>query len=115
MSTEPEATRDNFARDMQWGQALQLVEDTSAGNGIPQPVWLEAGEEVDLVVRFSEDSAVVQFAIEKLHYVGAWRAAGMTERDADGFLGRMGEGSRGVWGGAILRLLKLFPAGVQAA
>lgn len=29
MSTDPEATRDNFPRDMQWGQALQLVEDTT--------------------------------------------------------------------------------------
>lgn len=27
MSTDPEATRDNFARDMQWGQGLQLLED----------------------------------------------------------------------------------------
>jgi protein arginine N-methyltransferase 7 len=27
MSTDPEATKDNFPRDMQWGQALQLVED----------------------------------------------------------------------------------------
>ena len=29
MSTEPEATKDNFPRDMQWGQGLQLIEDHS--------------------------------------------------------------------------------------
>ena len=27
MTTHPEDTRNNFPRDMQWGQAIQLIED----------------------------------------------------------------------------------------
>ena len=27
MTTHPEDTRTNFPRDMQWGQAIQLIED----------------------------------------------------------------------------------------
>ena len=37
MSTSPEATADNFMRDMQWGQGLQLVEDASVGDGGAHP------------------------------------------------------------------------------
>ena len=39
MSTHPDATLDNFPRDMQWGQGLQLIEDMesqSQGDG-PHP------------------------------------------------------------------------------
>jgi protein arginine N-methyltransferase 7 len=38
MSTDPEDTRDNFARDMQWGQGLQLLEDVAAGVKTGGPV-----------------------------------------------------------------------------
>lgn len=65
MSTDPEATRDNFPRDMQWGQALQLIEDTSQPGGCPAPLRVEAGEELDLLIRFSRDRAVMQFQIKK--------------------------------------------------
>lgn len=65
MSTEPEATRDNFARDMQWGQALQLIEDASVDATEPVPLHVHAGEQLNLVVRFSEDSAVMQFELKR--------------------------------------------------
>eukprot|EP01006_Ploeotia_vitrea_P009944 TRINITY_DN25150_c0_g1_i1.p1 TRINITY_DN25150_c0_g1~~TRINITY_DN25150_c0_g1_i1.p1 ORF type:complete len:422 (-),score=73.72 TRINITY_DN25150_c0_g1_i1:464-1729(-) len=73
MSTHPEATRDNFPRDMQWGQALQLIEDTrqpliqqtAAGEQVelPAPFVVTEGEELDITVRFSEDGVVVQFEL----------------------------------------------------
>lgn len=102
MSTDPEATKDNFPRDMQWGQALQLVEDLdkpgpgrregllpggwAAWQGIvspvgrlplpcsltpirfagPHPFEVHEGEELDLIVRFSRDSAVMQFGLERV-------------------------------------------------
>ncbi|EGD79112.1 arginine N-methyltransferase [Salpingoeca rosetta] len=65
MSTEPEATKDNFARDMQWGQALQLVEDLDNEGDEPKPFVVSKGERIDLIVRFSEDSAVMQFALSR--------------------------------------------------
>ena len=68
MSTDPERTRDNFARDMQWGQGLQLLEDAAAAGsaGAPVPFQVVEGEELDLVVRFSEDSVVVQVMLERV-------------------------------------------------
>jgi len=66
MSTDPEATKDNFARDMQWGQALQLVEDTGDKTAAPGPVTVVAGEQLDLVVRISADSAVMQFMVHRV-------------------------------------------------
>lgn len=67
MSTDPEATRDNFARDMQWGQGLQLLEDADAASadGQPVPFKVTAGEWLDLVVRFSADSVVVQVMLQR--------------------------------------------------
>ena len=56
---------DNFSRDLQWGQALQLVEERSevsdeGTNCQPKPFFVEEDEELVLDVRFSEDSAVLQ-------------------------------------------------------
>jgi protein arginine N-methyltransferase 7 len=65
MSTDPEATRDNFPRDMQWGQALQLVEDTSVIGTCPVPLVVKKGDELEMLVRFSRDKAVMQFEISK--------------------------------------------------
>lgn len=67
MSTDPDDTRDNFARDMQWGQGLQLLEDVAAYNETgPVPFRVQEGEMLDLVVRFSQDSVVVQVMLERV-------------------------------------------------
>lgn len=55
VSTHPNATRDNLPRDMAWGQALQLVEDTAALHGDPgakgpAPFTVRAGEQIELVM-----------------------------------------------------------------
>ena len=67
MSTDPEETRENFPRDMQWGQGLQLLEDREgAGAGVvPKPFMVTAGEWLELVVFFSSDSVLMQFLLER--------------------------------------------------
>ncbi len=77
MSTDPRATRDNFARDMQWGQGIQLLEDLDAEardavlnpSGIatrpPTPLVVRAGEELRASVRLSSDSVVLQFGVRR--------------------------------------------------
>lgn len=62
ISTHPEDTKDKpwgFARDMQWGQGLQLVEDFEEAqrtdrNSAPEPFLVKAGEPLLLTVRFSQ-------------------------------------------------------------
>lgn len=66
MSTDPDATRDNFPRDMQWGQALQLIEDATADGTTPAPLRVEKGDKLELVARLSHDSAVMQFQVNRL-------------------------------------------------
>jgi len=66
MSTDPKHT--NFPRDMQWGQALQLLEDCGApqaANAPPAPLVVEAGDDLEMVVNFSEDNVVMQFLVQK--------------------------------------------------
>eukprot|EP00928_Gymnodinium_smaydae_P053555 TRINITY_DN3751_c0_g2_i2.p1 TRINITY_DN3751_c0_g2~~TRINITY_DN3751_c0_g2_i2.p1 ORF type:complete len:326 (+),score=81.63 TRINITY_DN3751_c0_g2_i2:230-1207(+) len=61
IATHPEETKDQpwgFARDMQWGQGLQLVEDfdeasRSHRHSAPKPFTVKAGEKLLLTVRFS--------------------------------------------------------------
>ena len=77
MSTDPRATRDNFARDMQWGQGIQLLEDLDAEaldavrnpGGIstrpPTPLVVKAGEQLRAAVRLSSDSVVLQFGVRR--------------------------------------------------
>ena len=65
MSTDPRET--TFQRDMQWGQALQLVEDLQATDGTqPVPFRVEKGEKIAVIVRYAEDRVVLQFALEHL-------------------------------------------------
>ncbi|EAN97766.1 protein arginine n-methyltransferase 7 [Trypanosoma cruzi] len=53
MSTDPADTLNNFPRDMQWGQALQLLD---AANGpFPTPVVFTEGEELKFQCHFSSD------------------------------------------------------------
>ena len=71
------ATRDNFARDMQWGQGIQLLEDLDAEaldavrnpGGIstrpPTPLVVKAGEQLRAAVRLSSDSVVLQFGVRR--------------------------------------------------
>lgn len=77
MSTDPQHTKDNFARDMQWGQGIQLLEDTQAARQAelrdpvsamtrpPTPMMLSKGDLFHLDVRFSSDSVVLQFDLRK--------------------------------------------------
>lgn len=70
MSTDPEHTKGQpwgFARDMQWGQGLQLCEDPdeTAVTGIPKPVEVEEGETLYLVVRFNSDRSLPQFHLSR--------------------------------------------------
>ena len=50
MTTHPEDTRTNFPRDMQWGQGLQLIEDTSVDGAKPVPFVVQEGELLTLRV-----------------------------------------------------------------
>lgn len=77
MSTDPETTRDNFARDMQWGQGIQLVEDVqaaeeaelrdpaSASTRPPTLVEVRPRDPLQLQVVFSSDSVVLQFQLRR--------------------------------------------------
>jgi protein arginine N-methyltransferase 7 len=69
MSTHPDATLDNFPRDMQWGQGLQLIEDLSAASegAAPIPFVVTEGEWLTLVTRFSSDGVTVNFQLEREH------------------------------------------------
>lgn len=62
MSTHPDATLDNFPRDMQWGQGLQLIEDFAGASvdRAPRPFHVTKGEWLILVTRFSQDGVTVQ-------------------------------------------------------
>ena len=65
MTTHPEDTVSNFPRDMQWGQGLQLLEELEASTGLPVPFAVRAGEELELVVRFSHDMCVLQSELRR--------------------------------------------------
>jgi len=65
MSTHPDATLNNFPRDMQWGQGLQLIEDMSQETDAPIPFKVTQGEWLILVTRFSIDGVTLQFQIER--------------------------------------------------
>ncbi len=68
MSTHPDDTRDNFPRDMQWGQALQLIEDLACAGTrgqAPTPFRVTEGEALVLVTRYSVDGITMQFQLER--------------------------------------------------
>lgn len=79
MSTDPADTIDNFPRDMQWGQAIQLLdatnptlpteeeESSAKGNvipasALPQPVIWTKGEEYNVSCVSSDDHVILQFS-----------------------------------------------------
>jgi protein arginine N-methyltransferase 7 len=66
MSTNPRDTLANFPRDMQWGQALQLLEDTTGFGGTqPIPLRVTKGEWLTLVVRYARDGVNFQCQVER--------------------------------------------------
>ena len=70
MTTHPEDTLDNFARDMQWGQAMQLIEDHTSPDvevcGCPVPLVVTAGELLDIVVKYSSNGVLIQTLVERV-------------------------------------------------
>ncbi|ORC85315.1 putative arginine N-methyltransferase, type III [Trypanosoma theileri] len=57
MSTDPDDTRNNFPRDMQWGQAMQLLD---ASNGpLPTPVIFTEGTDYTFQCNLSTDRVIV--------------------------------------------------------
>lgn len=62
MSTEPRATLDNFPRDMQWGQALQLL-DGETDSDLPTPLVMERGQSCTVVCRTSSRGVKMQFSV----------------------------------------------------
>ncbi|KAH8613036.1 putative Protein L isoaspartate(D aspartate) [Trypanosoma vivax] len=61
MSTDPADTIDNFPRDMQWGQALQLLD--ASDKPLPTPVVFREGETYTFMCNLSHDrvTAHMQF------------------------------------------------------
>jgi len=67
MSTNPEETLHNFCRDMQWGQAIQLVEFEGAiASSSSLSSHVNAGEIIEMVQRVSHDSVLLQFGLRRL-------------------------------------------------
>ncbi|AAZ12613.1 arginine N-methyltransferase, putative [Trypanosoma brucei brucei TREU927] len=61
MSTDPEDTVNNFPRDMQWGQALQLLD---ASNGpLPTPVVFTEGKNYNFECNFSGDRVILHMQL----------------------------------------------------
>ncbi|RNF19627.1 putative arginine N-methyltransferase, type III [Trypanosoma conorhini] len=61
MSTDPDDTLNNFPRDMQWGQALQLLD---AANGpLPTPVVFTEGKEIKFKCHFPPDRVTFHFQL----------------------------------------------------
>lgn len=58
MSTFPEDTRSNFPRDLQWGQALQLVEERIE-DARPNPLFFKEGEPHQFTCFFSADRVLM--------------------------------------------------------
>ncbi|KAJ9442723.1 hypothetical protein DIPPA_54179 [Diplonema papillatum] len=65
ISTHPDDTKTNFARDMHWGQGIQLMEDlTGPDSAMPQPFEVKAGVPIRLVVTYSASCVSMQFRLE---------------------------------------------------
>ena len=63
ISTSPFETVDKFCRDLQWGQAVQLV---NFGDGIGAANDVEAGSSIELTQRCSADSVLLQFTFRRI-------------------------------------------------
>ncbi|KPA83698.1 arginine N-methyltransferase type III putative (PRMT7) [Leptomonas pyrrhocoris] len=76
MSTDPAETMHNFARDMQWGQALQLIDEGSDAR-MPTPLVMSAGATYNFNCALSSDRVVMS-----LHYTPP-QAVRALENEAD--------------------------------
>lgn len=63
MSTAPWDTLENFPRDMQWGQALQLI-DAGLSRDMPTSLVVKEGDDLRFVCYTSDDHVVLQFNYE---------------------------------------------------
>lgn len=66
MTTHPEDTANNFPRDMQWGQALQLLESmdyTVNSRVVPCPLVLTQGEPLELILKVSANGVSMQVLV----------------------------------------------------
>lgn len=80
MSTAPEDTVNNFSRDMQWGQALQLI-DAGANARMPSALTITAGQSYKFDCALSSDRVVMS-----LKYTGTApvsRSSGATAAQAN--------------------------------
>ncbi|CAG9568884.1 putative arginine N-methyltransferase, type III [Leishmania major strain Friedlin] len=77
MSTAPEDTLHNFSRDMQWGQALQLI-DAGTNSHTPTALSMSAGEFYKFDCALSSDRVVMS-----LKYTGSSSAAALLKADAN--------------------------------
>ncbi|KAG5486741.1 hypothetical protein LSCM1_07995 [Leishmania martiniquensis] len=77
MSTAPEDTIDNFPRDMQWGQALQLI-DAGKHARMPTALLMSTGEPYRFECALSSDRVVMS-----LRYTGSGRVTTSPTPDAN--------------------------------
>jgi len=85
MATHAEATKDNFARDMQWGQGVQMLDDYVAsekltinqksdgdggGTAPVVPLDVQEGEEVEVIVLVDNDGVLMQCLVERVDEEG---------------------------------------------
>lgn len=77
MSTAPEDTLHNFSRDMQWGQALQLI-DAGTNSHTPTALSMSAGESYKFECALSSDRVVMS-----LKYTGSRSSAAAAPLRAD--------------------------------
>jgi len=82
MSTHPEITKEplwGFARDLQWGQGIQLLEDrnisTLNGYKEPVPMIVTEGEKIKLTMHLSPNRRLMQITVERYEHRLKGRAA----------------------------------------
>ncbi|KNH09452.1 arginine N-methyltransferase type III [Perkinsela sp. CCAP 1560/4] len=71
MSTSPSETSDNFCRDMQWGQAIQLVEFENSSTKLcnedsREENYVNSGDRIEVMQRASQDSVLLQFGFRRI-------------------------------------------------
>lgn len=67
MSTHAEDTVDNFERDLQWGQGLQVIEDLTGGEStaLPKPLRVRQGDVLEIEITIAQGGALLQCAVRR--------------------------------------------------